>query len=253
MHLKIWCDGEPNAPIVIVIPGFMNETDISNPLKGWTAPTVQFARAHMFSAAGLYWDSKSFTKNEIDSLSLHNLQNGVLNTWRSARKEADRVAKRLGDILENVGRPVILIGHSLGARIALLYASQKNIKPLQSIYALAPAVSASEIDMPQVENNVDKHVLIGYSRQDLVLQCLYPIGRNKSLFSQTVKSLKRRDIKALSLLSRIVSNHVENPPIGCVGLDTSELEKTNTYEFNTHHTQYCQNLFDILSQVEELL
>jgi hypothetical protein len=253
MHLKIWCDGEPNAPIVVVIPGFMNETDIENPLKGWTAPTVQFARTHMFSAGGIYWDSKSFTKNEIDSLSLHNLQNGVLNTWRAARKEADRVAKSLDTVLNNVDRPVILVGHSLGARIALLYASQKNIKPIQSIYALAPAVSASEIDASQIENNVEKSVLVGYSRQDLVLQCLYPIGRNKGLFSQTIKSVKRRDIKALSLISRIVSNHVENPPIGCVGLDTSKLEKTKTYEFSVHHTHYCQNLFEILSQVEELL
>ena len=253
MHLKMWCDGEPKAPIIIVIPGFMNETDITNPLKGWTAPTLQFAHTRMFSAAGLYWNSKSFTQPEIDSISPHNLQKGVLNMWRAARKEADRVANQLGYILEHIDRPVILIGHSLGARIALLYASQKKTAPLQSIYALAPAVSISEIDISQVEKNVDRNVLIGYSKKDLVLQCLYPIGKHKNLFSQTVESVKKKDVEALSLISRIVSNHVEDPPIGCIGLDTTHLEKTHTYNLNLRHINYSSRLFEILSQAEELL
>lgn len=254
MNLKIWSDGEVNKPIVIVVPGFLNETSIETPLKGWDEPIIRFCNENMFSAAGLYWDSKSFTRNEVNSLSLHKLQNGILDTWRAARKEADRISKKLGSILNNIDRPIILVGHSLGGRIALQYASQKGIKPLQSVYALAPAVSQSEIDLDSIEQNVEKSVIIGYSKRDLVLQCLYPIGRNKSTFSQLMKSLKRRDLKALRYVSKIVSNHVENPPIGCVGISmTDTLKKTELREFEISHTQYCSELYSILDEVKDSL
>lgn len=251
MNLKIWCDGSPNAPIVVVIPGFLNETDISNPLKGWDEPILQFCSENMFSAGGLYWDSKSFTKNEVNSLSLHKLQNGILDTWRAARKEADRISKKLDEILNVVDRPIILVGHSLGGRIALQYASRKGIKPLRSVYALAPAVSRSEIDLETIEENVEKSVILGYSKRDLVLQCLYPIGRNKSTFSQLVKSLKKRDIKALRYISKLVSNHIDSPPIGCVGTNLVNLKKTELREFEISHTQYCSELYNILNEVKE--
>lgn len=254
MNLKIWSDGEANKPIVIIIPGFLNETDIETPLQGWDDPVIRFCSENMFSAAGLYWDSKSFTRNAVNTLSLHKLQNGILDTWRAARKEADRISKKLDSILNGIDRPVILVGHSLGGRIALKYASRKGIKNLQSVYALAPAVSQAEIDLEVIEQNVEKSVIIGYSKRDLVLQCLYPIGRNKSTFSQLTKSLKRRDVKALRYLSQIVSNHVENPPIGCVGIsDTDTLKKTILRAFGISHTQYCSELYSILDEVRESL
>ena len=189
----------------------------------------------------------------MDSISLHKLQSGVLNTWIAAREEADRIVNSLESLLGGLSRPIILVGHSLGARIALKYASQSQIKPLRSIYALAPAVSQSEINICRVVGNVDRSVLFGYSRRDLVLQYLYPLGGQKGLLSQTIDSIKQRDLKALNLISQIVSNHIDNPPIGCVGLDVSGFAKAEVYEFNTRHTQYCPHLFQILKSAEDLL
>ena len=62
MRLKLWYDGPPRTPIVIVIPGFMNETDILNPLKGWTAPTIQFAQRRGFGMRAILGLKKLYKK-----------------------------------------------------------------------------------------------------------------------------------------------------------------------------------------------
>ena len=99
---------------------------------------------------------------------------GLRELWEAAREAAEAGAVTLAHRLEERHPPderLILIGHSLGARLALRTATLISPRPL-SVLALAPAIREAELGrfapsrpMQQVE--------IAYSERDLILRWLY--------------------------------------------------------------------------------
>ena len=99
---------------------------------------------------------------------------GLRELWDAAREAAEAGAIKLAHQLEERHSPderLILIGHSLGARLALRAATHLAPRPL-SLLALAPAIREAELDHA-VLSRPTQQIEIAYSERDLILRWLY--------------------------------------------------------------------------------
>ena len=99
---------------------------------------------------------------------------GLRELWGAAREAAEAGAVKLAHQLEERHPPderLILVGHSLGARLALRAATLLAPRPL-SLLALAPAIREAELDQAAL-SQATQQLEIAYSERDLILRWLY--------------------------------------------------------------------------------
>lgn len=105
--------------------------------------------------------------------------------WRRAKANADRTPMLLHQFLTQeyvLGRKVLVVGHSLGGRIALntsfLYHTAGGVRGnvmLATFVALAPAIGAGELSA-EFKRRTTPIASVGYSPWDIVLQTLFRVG-----------------------------------------------------------------------------
>ena len=111
--LRIWCDGPPGAPLIIVAAGFLTETPARDAPDEWATPVIDLARRHGLSAASVQWTSKNANALFASCVDTKNMVLGALSAWTDARTEADHTAQSLAGWIRQLPHPRIhLVGHS---------------------------------------------------------------------------------------------------------------------------------------------
>jgi len=196
-------------PAIVFVPGFLSEYSIESKQNVWRQQIQQLAKKNDFASYGLYWPSQTLFQNlEADSWtstvsSIDNMAGigggmiagqlamglgfgvftGVaifavhraLKTWNSAIDEATTIAGNI-DWMYELDRPIFLIGHSLGGRIAIQMTEYTTCPNLRSVFALAPAVEEYKTNLDAFYRSQTSPGAIVYSQNDLTLQVLFRLG-----------------------------------------------------------------------------
>ena len=258
MEVRVWKDSYcKESPLMIVVPGFLNETPTECFMGEWSGQAIRFANEHSFSVGGLYWDSRGLSNHRVTDLDLYKLPRQLLATWRDAQREADRVSIQLRKVLKTIDRPVILVGHSLGGRIVLKAAERVRKGSIHAIIALAPAYESAFCKYDRIDSAVKMCSIICYSKQDKVLSSLFTLGQSSKSVNEGLTALKRRNKwAAVKALSEIVTYRVTHAALGLDGIPESaqafESIKPFNY-FNLGHLDYCNELYNILDTHKDLI
>ena len=238
-HIVQWAEASsPSRPAIVFVPGFMTQTSKSSPMDAWTPDIIQLARQYDFAAYGLYWPSGSlmnlllgdqwmsttaaFAGLRLGALGMFGLPmllNPILlgpvlgiggpliykamSTWKKAVEIADQTAENPDAWLSAINRPTILIGHSLGGRIALQASRFTKSTNILQTYALAPAILEDDCDFTQVNANIKGKSVVYYSENDAILNFLYRAGEltlTQPLgFTGVQKKKHRSDIQSFNV------------------------------------------------------
>ena len=158
------------------------------------------------SLVGLFASCAELLYRERGSLSLralgvgHKLAQKLQRTWREATLSADAAGAALYERVRaqaerSPDQAIYIIGHSLGARIALRFAELLSAQPLQApvyISAWAPAIDQEELNWDAISRLPQAPELF-HSPHDLVLKYLYKLGK------VSLTGIQALDIAALTL------------------------------------------------------
>lgn len=257
MNLKFCTDSSnTKRPLIILVLGFLTEQESSQSIpRSWFEPVQRFALENDYAFAFLPWASKSVFNNNIKSLNLQDFTRGSLSTWKEAVKEADKVAIQFRSLLKNTNRPIILLGHSLGARICLKALERIPKNSIQTLIALAPAYENSECKFERVRAAIDKEALICYSRNDHVLRHLFSLAQNQKGLLKGVSALKRKDKKALlHIASHILFDYAKDSAIGTCGIPSKFLDLFVNIDVSPiGHMEYCNHIYQFLNEYKSKL
>jgi len=158
------------------------------------------------SLVGLFGSCAQLIYRERRSLSLsavgvvHKLAQKLQRTWREATLSADAAGAELYERVRaqaerSPDQAIYIIGHSLGARIALRFAELLSAQPLQVpvyISAWAPAIDQGELNWDAISKLPQAPELF-HTPHDLVLKYLYKLGE------VSLTGIQALDIAALTL------------------------------------------------------
>ena len=216
--LKILIDNKGDKPMVVLALGFLTEKTIDNFDRDWLPGLQRFCVERGYGLAYFYWDSKNLG-SLLSTFQLNNRSGSeaaldtLVKAWNDARTNADLSVNMLHEMLKILnGKEIILLGHSLGARILLKLASEAPPKSFKKLIALAPACSVSDIDTQAILKSVMGRSTIVYSASDWVLNILYPLAQSPMDISSAFQS----KVHALGALVK-TTNTLLNPPIRALG------------------------------------
>lgn len=230
-YIEHWREGAHSHSLVF-IHGFASEGSAHE----WREPLNRFAQQYDCSTYAVRWPS--FSQAELamivgtavaaaglGGIGLGLAAKSIQAAFQRAMSNADDLASKLNELLVHVDGPVILVGHSLGARCALRYYCSSSLDPAQvtGVIGLAPAIGQSEL-----KNTRPRSPLVAYSSHDHVLRYAYPIG-NRELFASSGQD----EEDALGLIGPSGAEKM-------LGIDLSDLE--------IGHLDYCERLEEVLSR-----
>ena len=189
---------EPIRPALIFIPGFLSEQDPHQSFEPWTTQMLSIAEEHDLAAYGLFWGAQRLRNILLSSrlasgllryfsqaptrkdaafyLSL-GLGASLSDLWRDAVLNADGVAVASEQWLGPLDRQVILVGHSLGARIAINVAVSGISSKILRVVAMAPAMTINNQHHYKFIADGQKFKgLVLHSKKDRVLRYLFRGG-----------------------------------------------------------------------------
>lgn len=255
--LKILIDAKPNKPVIVLALGFLTEKKIDKYDQDWLPGIQRFCVERGYGLAYFYWDSKNLGSLvhsfQITGFSTRLLSDAALkalvDAWREARTSADLSINILQEMLNVLkGQDVILLGHSLGARVLLKLASEAPPKSFQKLIALAPACSLSEINTQAVRMAVARRATIVYSASDWVLNVLYPLAQDPVDIDTAFQS----KLNALDTLVK-TTNTLINPTaraLGACAHNSSLVELDATYFApQMGHLDYSKHIRKILNHL----
>lgn len=237
--------------MLVVIAGFLTESgDLTSPDE-WAVPVIEFAAAHGFGAASVQWGSRSFTDIFASSSEVGSLALGALAAWREARDAADALAEELPAWIGAFGtRDVHIVGHSLGARIALKSCARAAPKSVASVTALAPACRASDCDFTRVIQATRTPPTIYYSAHDRVLADIFPTAERPHGVAVAAVDVLPRAWRAPSLVAQALTNRMSEPALGLVGRvpqGVEALDASLALGARVGHFTYLDRIHDILA------
>ena len=225
-----WAEASSKSrPAVVFIPGFLTEKTPINedPLSVWRKEIIAYAKKKDMAAFAVYWPSTPATAlimnykwlrltGAIDTLKLAGIAMAgpmLLNPiplglsmtvvmaarrmWKRAVQNADEVAENPFKWLGNLDREIVLIGHSLGGRIALKACANVPGQKIKKVYAMAPAVLKSECQPKKITQNTKSKGTVYYSEHDWILQYAFRIGEFTTTlpigFDGKINKLKKVD------------------------------------------------------------
>jgi predicted alpha/beta hydrolase family esterase len=101
----------------------------------------------------------------------------ILKKWSNALQATIPAAIQLENFIVSTNRKTILLGHSLGGRVALKtmeFIHSKKLEPISCI-AMAPAILCSELNIQHLRNRANK-IEVFFSESDMVLSLIYRIA-----------------------------------------------------------------------------
>ncbi len=236
--IKLHEASHPQRPALILIPGFLTETKAGQPFEGWSEQIKRVALKEDMAAYGLHWPSHSIRKalqsQLLEQLKLELVGKGLpilallrlpffnlfylattlgwkINAmkvaradWKQALEYADHLGKNPHLWLSSINRPRILIGHSLGGRIALKAAMSTRKNELLRVCACAPAIFSKECSFELIKQNVKHKSAVLYSNSDAVLKYVFPIAElsNRQVLGyHGVPKRMNRTVQAVDLSS----------------------------------------------------
>ena len=202
---------DTSRPAVFLIPGFLTERDaaygpecardcmdadwarqlapaISGPgqrnvfLVNWPSAPVLAGLRRLAKALLFPWSSLlGFGLMTMPVLLPFGAVSIAQAIWRQAVRNADMVPAQLSCHLARFVAGSVIIGHSLGGRIALrmaeTYTQSDEGYPSPEVIALAPAVSQQEIKWACLDDYPLGNVELFYSTEDKVLRYLFRLGQ----------------------------------------------------------------------------
>ena len=189
---------KPIRPALIFIPGFLSEQDPQLPFEPWTTQMLSIAQEYDLAAYGLFWSAKRLRNILLSSRITNSLMlyfsdpqgmrdgtfllsfrfgSAMKGLWREAVRDADEVAVASEQWLGPLDRQVILVGHSLGARIALNVAVSGISSRILRVVAMAPAMTINNHHQYKFIADGQKYKgLVLHSKKDRVLRYLFRGG-----------------------------------------------------------------------------
>lgn len=210
-----------DAPLIILALGFLTESENSTIPNDWGVPLKELASQLGYELMYIHWNAQSLKHNQVKSVKdKYKLLKGTIATWRTAVKEADSTAIALREVLrKNRHRKVILIGHSLGARIILKSAEFLAKDTIDTLIALAPAYDQIECKFEKVCRAVKTPPIICYSKNDYVLTEMFGVAQASQAINQGLTALKKRDKKSMFMsAASLVTARFISSPIGVLGV-----------------------------------
>ena len=269
-HLQMWRESSnPSAPLIIVIPGFLTQEHPETPFEGWSEPFINLAQERDLSVGGLYWPSGTLSDfyNGVDfskysGSDIIKIGPRVLQAWQTAVAATEQAGRNFEEWLPRDPRPIILVGHSLGARLALIAAQHVEPQRLHGVVALASAYESRLCDYALLSRGVKTSPLIAYSSNDRVLQTLFIVGQNPELISMGVLNIFARvippQIALPILLAKYAFDYVRDGALGLVGVPSEHAEMCTTWDLSGFkhisfgHTDYVEHLPDLLQDYKIL-
>jgi len=99
--------------------------------------------------------------------------------WKTASAQADTIGEFGSEWPSQLGRPVILAGHSLGGRLALRAAERApERRTFLAIHALAPAIQASAVDLHIVAQRTLGKPILYHSGHDKILELVFRLAES---------------------------------------------------------------------------
>lgn len=245
------------SPSFLFVPGFFTQPLVpGSPFDtSWERQILKVARTHNVNGYIVRWPA-----GNIRDISLvrgfgaaRSAIESAVSSWCGARGRTYSVIDALSEHIVHSDRPVHIAGHSLGGRIALKVSENlSSFGKIRSITALAPAISASDIDLNKVAAAAAKTPLICYSSRDRVLSTLFPCGEQSS----DVLSLCRSGIcdpaNMLRQLSSLLEGRSANPALGLVGVPPEYKHMFSAVDTRLSHTTYARNLPNIMRDSRNL-
>lgn len=201
---------DSKRPALVFIPGFLTAQAPNKPFEKWTSQITDLAKYYDMAAYGLYWPSaeiadllkgdawtrtlcsfSTFSPSSLSVLSSSLLSPAVtapilglgvptllnaLKTWKKTVAYADIIGKNPDSWLESFDRPVVVLGHSLGGRMAIYSAIHTKSSQLKQVYAMAPAVLPQNCHFEQISKSLHYKVGVLYSENDAILKYLFRLA-----------------------------------------------------------------------------
>ena len=210
-YIEEWLQNDRSSTSLVFVHGFNAKKSAKD---DWSKGLVRFANESHLSLYALRWGC-DFDLTTFDLT--HELFRFIAH-FKEMRNLADQEAHNLHHDLSEIPGKLILVGHSLGAR--LIMRALKSGKPklknrLAGVIALAPAVCESDV----LIRSPWKRSLVCYSRSDDILKHLY---RNVEF----------------------------ERAIGYEGPKSSNFESLDLSDLALGHSDYARHVYDILRRPE---
>lgn len=255
--LKVLVDGKPSKPLVVLTLGFLTKQNIDSFDRDWVPSVQRFCFERGFGLAYFYWDSKNlgslvhtFKPTELKALALSQATTQAISSaWAEARASADLSLNMLHEMLSVFKqRELILVGHSLGARLILKLASTAPPKTYRQIIALATACDITELNIQTIKDSTTKGCISLYSTHDAVLKYMFPLGQDESIQQQ----LNQSDLSLTNKLFQTATTLL-NPKSRALGASAHQIkiEEVDATAFSPQmgHLDYSKHIHKILSRL----
>ena len=265
----MWRESQrPLAPLIIVIPGFLTQEHPETPFEGWSEPFIKLAEERDLCVGGLYWPSGSLHDffGDVSLLDyvgakIINFGFDALNTWQRAVDATEQAGRNFEEWLPHTQRPIILVGHSLGARLALIAAQYVSPQRLHGVVALAPAYEARLCDYTLLDRGVKSPPLIAYSSNDMVLKTLFIAGQHPEIVTLGLLSRLTGKFALPLLLGKYTFDYIRDGALGTLGVPEEHLQMCTSWDLSEFkhmsfgHTDYVDHLPDLIQdyQVQRLI
>lgn len=251
MKFKPLYDAGAHAPLLIFIPGFMTEplADYKDPFPSWSEGIRKFCKLQGFSACILQWPAGNIAEFSSIGRRKFDITKSVGSTWNRAVRNADMQARTLRSEIQSLQREIILVGHSLGGRIALRSAEGLRGRKLRSLVALAPAYDISIVKFTEISNRVEKKPIVCYSHQDMTLSVLFTCGQNNKALIDCIRNIRATPANSLRVLAGILDQRASNPALGLVGVPREFESSYISKNTQLRHYEYSAHIEDLLNQM----
>lgn len=228
-EFKIWREStSKDKPLVVFIPGFLTEDSVKNN-NAWVDQLLLFAIEKDYSIGAVLWDSQTPSKIlDMDSFNLTSISVSLIERWSDTSERADSLVKHLVDMTSYFkDKKTILIGHSLGARIALKAVETCPLNTFHSVVAMAPACTQDFCDFEKIRKNTKRKPIVLFSAYDRVLDFLFPTAQNKNDLLNSIKSTNSTTKILLAIGTHYFIHRHKNAALGFVGIESSSVNNIN--------------------------